>query len=101
VALLTQDAIVSMPPQPEWHQGRAAVRRFLRERHLVRKDPWRFVATAANGQPAYAYYLVSERDGGWRRSGLFVIGARSDGIDSLTRFHDNGLLARFGVPDRL
>src|SRR6202042_459156 len=29
VALLTDDAVVSMPPEPEWHQGRASVERFL------------------------------------------------------------------------
>ncbi|MEO8969421.1 MAG: RNA polymerase subunit sigma-70, partial [Solirubrobacteraceae bacterium] len=73
VALLTEDVIVSMPPQPEWHQGRDAVREFLSVRHLSRKGPWRFAAASANGQPAYAYYL---RDGGvWRRMGMFVIAA--------------------------
>jgi hypothetical protein len=57
------------------------------------------VATAANLQPAYAYYLRDAE--GWKRAGLFVIGGRRDGIDSVTRFHDGGLLSRFGVPDRL
>ncbi|HYZ81887.1 MAG TPA: RNA polymerase subunit sigma-70, partial [Solirubrobacteraceae bacterium] len=49
VALLTQDAVVSMPPEPEWHQGRDAVEYFLRERHL-RRGPrrWRFVPCGAN-----------------------------------------------------
>jgi RNA polymerase sigma-70 factor (TIGR02960 family) len=99
VALLTHDALVSMPPQPEWHQGPEAIGEFLRARHRGRKDPWRFVATAANGQPAYAYYLAD--DDGWYRDGLFVIGVRRDGIVSITRFHDGGLLSRFDVPERL
>ncbi|HEY2259531.1 MAG TPA: sigma-70 family RNA polymerase sigma factor [Solirubrobacteraceae bacterium] len=99
VALLTDDAIVSMPPEPEWHQGRGAVAEFLRSRRHTRKGPWRFVATAANGQPAYAYYLQS--GGQWVRSGLFVLGVRGDGIASITRFRDDGLLGRFGVPQTL
>jgi RNA polymerase sigma-70 factor (TIGR02960 family) len=99
IALLTHDATVSMPPEPEWHQGLEAVERFLRARHSTRSAPWRFVPTGANGQPAFAYYLADEE--GWALSGLFVVGIRSDGITSITRFPDNGLLSQFGVPERL
>ena len=100
IALLTEDAVVSMPPQPEWHAGRAAIERFLRERHAKRRGgPWRFAATGANGQPAYAYYL--HIDGRWERSGLFVLGLGDGGIESVTRFHDGGLLSRFDVPPTL
>lgn len=99
VALLAEDAVVSMPPQPEWHRGRDAVATFLRERRRRRAAPWRFVACGANGQPAYAYYILT--DGRWERSGIFVIGVRDGGIGSITRFHDDGLLARFGVPKTL
>ncbi|HTU97792.1 MAG TPA: sigma-70 family RNA polymerase sigma factor [Solirubrobacteraceae bacterium] len=102
VALLTDDAIVSMPPEPEWHQGREAIGLFLRRRTSVRlrmARSWRFVALAANLQPGLAYYL--ERDDGWERAGAFVLGVRPDGIASITRFHDGGLLDRFGVPRRL
>jgi RNA polymerase sigma-70 factor (TIGR02960 family) len=100
IALLTQDAVVSMPPEPEWHQGAEAIGRFLHQRLVGRGDAgWRFVATGANRQPAYAYYL--RRDGAWERSGLFVIGVREDGVESVTRFRDGGLLDRFGVPATL
>ncbi len=100
VALLTEDAVVSMPPQPEWHQGRAAIARFLRERHAGRKGTaWRFVATGANLQPAFGYYL--QRADGWHLDGIFVVGVRDGGIASVTRFHDNGLLSQFGLPERL
>jgi RNA polymerase sigma-70 factor (ECF subfamily) len=91
IALLTDDAVVSMPPEPEWHQGRAAIAR--------RKGRWRFARVAANLQPAYAYYL--EQDGAWVRSGMFVLGVRPDGVESITRFHDDGLLDRFGAPQQL
>jgi RNA polymerase sigma-70 factor (TIGR02960 family) len=97
VALLTEDAVVSMPPEPEWHQGRAAIDRFLRNRHLRRLPlRWRFVPTGANAQPAWGYYL--EDGDGWRRAGMFVAGVRADGIESVTRFGERGLLDRFGLP---
>lgn len=99
VALLRSDAIVSMPPEPEWHQGPEAVGRFLRSRHLGRKGPWRFVATGANGQPAFAYYIQDTK--GWSRAGIFVVALRAGGIASITRFRDDGILSRFGVPERL
>jgi RNA polymerase sigma-70 factor (TIGR02960 family) len=99
VSMLTDDAVVSMPPEPEWHRGREAVGDFLREREAVRGRPWRFVSTGANGQPAFAYYI--QDDDGWVRSGLLVVGVRGDGIASITRFKDDGLLDRFDLPDRL
>jgi RNA polymerase sigma-70 factor (TIGR02960 family) len=99
IALLTEDAVVSMPPEPEWHAGRAAIEAFLRKRTASRVGPWRFVATGANGQPAYAYYLLV--DGRWECSGLFVIGVGDGGIESVTRFYDERLLARFDLPETL
>jgi hypothetical protein len=65
----------------------------------MREGPWRFVATAANGQPAYAYYLLV--DGGWECSGLFVLGVGDGGIESVTRFYDERLLAAFDLPETL
>jgi RNA polymerase sigma-70 factor (ECF subfamily) len=100
IALLTEDAIVSMPPEPEWHQGRAAIDAFLRARHLDRLPRrWRFYRVGANLQPAYVYYF--EDGDQWVRNGIFVLGVRPDGIESITRFHDDGLLDRFGAPERL
>jgi hypothetical protein len=60
---------------------------------------WRFAPTGANLQPAFGYYL--ERPEGWRLDGIFVIAVRDGGIASITRFHDNGLLSKFGLPERL
>jgi RNA polymerase sigma-70 factor (TIGR02960 family) len=99
IAMLTDDAVISMPPEPEWHTGREAIEAFLRARRAARGGPWRFVATSANGQPAFAYYLPDGE--GWVRSGLLVVGVRANGIASITRFKDEGLLDRFELPARL
>ena len=101
IAMLTDDAVISMPPEPEWHRGHEAIAAFLRARVVMRGGPWRFVATGANGQPAVAYYFADGEGGGWVRHGLLVIGVGGDGITSVTRFKDEGLLDRFDVPARL
>ncbi len=100
VAMLTEDAVVSMPPEPEWHQGPEAVGAFLRGRSERRGSAWFFVASGANLQPAYAYYLPV--DGVWTRSGLFVFSTRDGAIESVTRFPERGeSLSQFGVPATL
>jgi RNA polymerase sigma-70 factor (ECF subfamily) len=99
VALLTDDAVISMPPEPEWHQGPQAAAEFLRERARRRVGGIRLLPTGANGQPAFAYYL--EDEDGWHCSGLFVIGVRGDRIASVTRFKAGRHMAQFGVPARL
>ena len=101
VAMLTEDAVVSMPPEPEWHQGRA------RRRPLPARPPSpppaAPVALRGHRPPTPSrrgrYYL--QEGEGWRCAGVFVVGVRPDGIESITRFRDGGLLDRFGVPARL
>jgi RNA polymerase sigma-70 factor (TIGR02960 family) len=96
VRLLTEDAVVSMPPEPEWHQGRAAIGRFLRQRRAGRPGRWRLEPVGANLQPAYAYFIEGER--GFESSGVFVVSARPDGVESVTRFGGRALLSELGVP---
>ncbi len=99
VELLTDDARISMPPEPEWYQGRAAIGAFLRDRQLRRASAWRLLAVGANLQPGYGYLI--ESGGRFRLAGLFVISARPDGIESITRFYGQRLLERFELPDEL
>ena len=58
VALLTDDAWLSMPPEPHEYQGPAAIGVFLRGREVSR-GRMRLVPTRANGQPAFGCYLSS------------------------------------------
>ena len=57
VALLADDAWVTMPPYPFEYQGREAIARFLEDRARLRGGPLRAVPTRANGQPAFGCYL--------------------------------------------
>jgi RNA polymerase sigma-70 factor (ECF subfamily) len=87
-----------MPPDPLWLTGGPAIGQFLRERHRDRGGPWCFVATRANGQPAYAYYFADGDE--WVRMGLLVVTVRADRISSIIRFRDSPWLSEFGVPER-
>ena len=83
VALLTDDAFVSMPPEPEWHRGRDAIAAFFRARRALRGTPWRFVEFGANGQPAFAYYLRDGASGsarGCSSSGCDRTGSRTSPV---------------------
>ena len=78
VALLTDDAWVTMPPLPHAYQGHKAITAFLRGSAARRGAPLRLVATRANGQPAFGCYLpVSEADVA-RAYALFVLTLAGD-----------------------
>ncbi|MFL5889962.1 MAG: RNA polymerase subunit sigma-70, partial [Solirubrobacteraceae bacterium] len=57
VALLTDDAWLTMPPFPFEYQGAAAISAFLRDRAQLRGASFKLVATRANGQPAFGCYV--------------------------------------------
>ncbi len=95
VALLTDDAVLTMPPEPRVTRA-TAIDAFLRARQAGAAAGLALRPVAANRQPAFAFYLDRRRAG--CAAGIFVIGVRPDGIESITRFHDRGLLDRFGAP---
>jgi len=101
VALLTDDALLTMPPQPLEYQGHEAIAVFLRHRAELRGAPLRAVATRANGQPAFGCYLPDAHAPIARAYGLIVLTLAGDGIAAITWFADTGLFARFGLPRTL
>ena len=103
VALLTDDAWLTMPPEPMEYQGRAAIAEFYR---VYRSRGWttrtaRLVATRANGQPAFGYYVRDATCPIAHAHGMVVLTLRDDGISAITRFGDNSLLPLFGLPRTL
>ena len=100
VALLTEDARLTMPPEPIQHLGPLAVAGFL-ESHLGGFEELKLFPTRANNQPAVAMYLPDPCAPIWRASSLVVLTLRGDRVCALTRFGDHSLLARFGFPRTL
>jgi RNA polymerase sigma-70 factor (TIGR02960 family) len=98
IALLTDDAWLTMPPEPYEYQGPEAIRRFLGDRFAARGRGVRLVPTRANGQPAFGHYLGDPHAEVARFAGIIVLTLEGDRIAALTRFADTGILARFGLP---
>lgn len=100
VALLTDDAFVSMPPMPFEYEGRDTVARFLASIFDAGRR-FDLVATRANGQPAFGAYLRSP-SGMAYGVGIYVLtlNPSGDAIAALTRF-ENTLLPWFGLPRTL
>jgi len=101
VDLLTDDAWMSMPPEPLEYQGHAAIAEFYLSRTWWGAHPIRMVPTRANGQPAFGYYLQDPHAAVDRANGLIVLTLAGDKICAITRFGDNSLFPHFGLPRTL
>jgi RNA polymerase sigma-70 factor (TIGR02960 family) len=101
VALLTDDAWLTMPPLPHAYQGHNAIGAFLRGAEERRGAPMRLRSTRANTQPAFGCYLaVSEADVA-RAFSLLVLTLEGDHISAITWFADSSLFPQFGLPRML
>jgi RNA polymerase sigma-70 factor (TIGR02960 family) len=101
VALLTDDAVLTMPPQPLEYQGHEAIAAFLRDRAVLRGTPLRVVPIRANKQPAFGCYLPDAHAAIARPYGLLVLTLAGDAIAAITWFTDTGVFRHFGLPRRL
>jgi RNA polymerase sigma-70 factor (ECF subfamily) len=101
VSLLTDDAWLTMPPQPYEYQGGQAIAGFLHDRAARRGGELRLVPTRANGLPAFGCYLPDAHAAIARAYGLMVLTMTDDSISAITWFAERSLLARFGLPRTL
>lgn len=103
VSLLTDDAWVTMPPEPFEYQGRATIAGFLRHVSSRRAagGVTRLVPTRANGQPAFGQYVAAPGEAVAVGTGIFVLTLEGDQISVITRFHGAELLQSFGLPQDL
>ena len=101
VALLTDDAWLTMPPEPYEYQGGEAIARFLRDREARRGASLRLVPTRANGQPAFGCYLPDAQAPIARAYGVMVLTLTEQRISAITWFGERSLMAHFGLPRTL
>jgi RNA polymerase sigma-70 factor (TIGR02960 family) len=99
VALLTDDAWLTMPPVPLEYQGRELCTRFF-DLVFALGRRYRLVATRANGQPAFGIYMFDPHAPVLHATGLIVITLAAERISRIDRF-DNSVLPRFGLPRSL
>jgi len=101
VSLLSEDAWVTMPPEPLEYQGHAAIAEFLAHGQAFRPPGAgvRLVPTRANAAPAFGHYMEQEAGSGIARGlGVFALVLDGHRIARLTRFGLPELLPRFGLP---
>jgi RNA polymerase sigma-70 factor (ECF subfamily) len=91
VELLTEDAAWSMPPQPAWFRGHAAIGAFLAE-NPFKWFQWRRRAIVACGQPATAAWTWDGEV--FRAHAIEVLSFAGDRINDVTTFLD---VSRRGV----
>jgi RNA polymerase sigma-70 factor (ECF subfamily) len=102
VALLTEDAWLTMPPSTLEYQGRSVIASFLRELATWRRgQPYRLVPTRANTQPAFACYRTDPHAPIAHATGLVVLTLEGERIAAITQFLDPSILSRFGLPRTL
>lgn len=98
VALLHEEATLSMPPYELWLQGHESIAQWLLSFGIGCKGS-RLVPVAANGgTPAFAQY----RDGGATPWAVLTLEIGERGITGMTSYLDTEtLFPRFGMPPRL
>jgi RNA polymerase sigma-70 factor, ECF subfamily len=101
IALLSDDARLTMPPLPLEYQGHEAIGAFLRFRAELRGAALRAVPTRANGQPAFGCYLPDADTGVARPWGLLVLTVEGDQVGAITWFSDTRVFRHFELPETL
>jgi len=99
LALLTEDAWLTMPPLPLEYQGRDLAARFFTLAFRPGRR-YRLIATRANGQPAFGVYMSDPHAPVLHAIGLIVLTLAGDQISMITRF-ETSVLPRFGLPRSL
>jgi RNA polymerase sigma-70 factor (ECF subfamily) len=99
VAMLVEDATISMPPMPLWYSGREAIAAFLGARAL--RERWRFLPTRANGQLAFGTYMWDAGRGTYVASAIDVLTLRGSRVEAITAFISPEIFRSFGLPDEV
>src|SRR5213592_3579044 len=98
VALLAEDAWLTMPPEPHEYQGREAIKQLYAHAFARRDNPHRLISTRANSQPAFGQYVKDPHTDVGRARALLVLTLEGDRISHITRFAATSALPHFGLP---
>ncbi len=100
VALLRDDAVLSMPPGAQV-AGARSIGAFLASSVLGGGGHRHLVPMSANGGPAFVAYASSGAGDPLRALTVLLLEVGEQGIGRIYAFFDPRLFARFGVPDEL
>jgi RNA polymerase sigma-70 factor, ECF subfamily len=98
-ALLTRDAVLTMPPEDIRIDGAKAIAGFFGSVPAGgRLDEIHLHETRANGQPALAAYLLDHEAGEHRAYGIMVLTVDGDRLAAITGFPGSDVFSSFGLP---
>jgi RNA polymerase sigma-70 factor (ECF subfamily) len=103
VALLKEDATMTMPPVPSWYAGREAIGAFFAT-HVFGPagvGETRLVVTRANRAPALAVYHWNEEEDVFRPLGIKIFAIAEGAIATISGFSDTSLFPLFQLPPAL
>ena len=98
VALLREDAWLTMPPFPVWVQGRAAIATLFQTPPFTAAPSRRLRPLRANGSPACGLYKWETETGVYQLFGLAVLEVVDDQIAHLVAFLDRESFSFFALP---
>ena len=100
VRLLTDQAVLEMPPVPLWYRGRSRYGEFMSRVFEMRGPGWLMTRLTANGQPALAAY-APQPGGGHRLHTLQVLTVAGGLVDHNVVFADPAVFATFDLPTEI
>jgi RNA polymerase sigma-70 factor (ECF subfamily) len=100
VRLLTEEAVLEMPPVPLWYRGRREYGRFMHRVFETRGTGWGIGQLTANGQPALAAY-TPEPGGGYRLHTLQVFTVTGGRVARNVVFADPRVFEAFDLPAQI
>ena len=103
VALLHEDAVLSMPPFSSWFQGPRDIGNAIGGMVLPpdAKGVYRLVPVSANGDPGFAMYAKDPASGAFRAQAIHVIRISGTKVAEVTAFLDPKLFAAFELGETL
>jgi RNA polymerase sigma-70 factor (ECF subfamily) len=102
VALLHDDAVMSMPPFSMWIEGAAKIGTFMTLPGPAQCANSKLIPVRANGCPAFAQYKPDHENGGYSPWGLQVLEIADGRIAHWNCFLDTAsIFPTFGLPDHL
>ena len=100
VRLLTDQAVLEMPPVPLWYRGSRDYGLFMRRVFQTRGTGWGIRQLTANGQPALAAYAPAP-GGGHRLHTLQVFTVTGGRVARNVVFADPRVFEAFGLPAQI
>jgi RNA polymerase sigma-70 factor, ECF subfamily len=100
VGLLTDDAVLEMPPVPLWYRGSRDYGLFMQRVFAMRGTGWAVRLLTANGQPAFAAY-APDPGGGYRLHTLQVLTVSGGKVARNVVFADPRVFEAFDLPGQI